>query len=105
MAARLVWPLRVVGAVALAAAMLLAPGAAGADPVPVADLSVTLTAPADIPAGTSMSYTMKAHNAGPDASDGYTATLELPVGVSFESASPEADCNEASEVVTCGAGS
>jgi uncharacterized repeat protein (TIGR01451 family) len=65
-----------------------------------ADLSVAITDSADpVIDGGQFSYTLSAHNSGPDAADSVVITQQLPVGVSFTGASP--GCSEDAGTVTC----
>jgi uncharacterized repeat protein (TIGR01451 family) len=59
-----------------------------------ADLSVTKTDSRDpVALGSSLTYTLVAHNAGPDDAMGVIVTDKLPAGMMFESVSPPNVCN------------
>jgi uncharacterized repeat protein (TIGR01451 family)/uncharacterized protein (TIGR03382 family) len=68
-----------------------------------ADLSVTLTdSPDPVQEGGTLTYTLAVNNAGPSTASGVTATLDLPAGTTFVSASGTGwSCSEAGGVVTC----
>ncbi len=69
---------------------------------PRADLSITKTAPATVPAGGEVTWTLKVTNQGPDDATGVTITDPLPAGVVFVSA--DSPCTQASGTVTCPVG-
>ena len=54
--------------------------------ISTADLSLTKSGPATVVAGSSVSYTLTASNAGPSAADPVAVTDSLPAGVTFVSA-------------------
>src|SRR5262249_4337505 len=64
-----------------------------------ADLSITKTAPATVPTGQALTYTLSVHNAGPSDATGVAVTDTLPTGVTFASGS--AGCVNNSGTVTC----
>ena len=71
-----------------------------------ADLSLTKTdSPDPVLAGELLTYTLTAHNAGPQDATGVTLTDTLPGGVTFDSATPsQGSCSQASGTVTCALG-
>jgi uncharacterized repeat protein (TIGR01451 family) len=70
---------------------------------PSADLSAALSAsPSPAIAGSPLTYSIGAHNAGPSPATGATATDVLPAGVTFGSAS--SGCTNAAGTVTCTSG-
>ncbi len=74
---------------------------------PAADISLTKTdAPDPALEGEQVTYTLTAHNAGPQNATGVVLTDTLPGGVTFDSATPSqgAPCNESSGTVTCNLG-
>ena len=69
---------------------------------PVADLSPVLADSPDPVAPTqTLSYTLSAHNAGPNTATGVTGTLALPAGVTFQSATTGCQYDAAGHSVTC----
>jgi uncharacterized repeat protein (TIGR01451 family) len=79
-----------------------------ADPIitltPTADLSLTKSAsPVPGVPGTDETFTLKAHNAGPDKAENLKVSDPLPAGLTYTSAS--ADCSFAGGTVTCTASS
>src|SRR5262249_12668154 len=64
-----------------------------------ADLSITKTAPATVPTGQALTYTLSVHNAGPSDATGVAVTDTMPTGVTFASGS--AGCVNNSGTVTC----
>ncbi len=71
--------------------------------VPVADLWLTKSAPADVDQGETFDYTLTVTNNGPDAAQGVEIGDTLPGGVQFVSAS--AGCDHVAPRVTCTLGS
>ena len=73
---------------------------------PAADLSLTKSdSPDPVQAGELLTYTLTAHNAGPQSATGVTLTDTLPAGVTYVSATPsQGSCSEASGTVTCALG-
>jgi uncharacterized repeat protein (TIGR01451 family) len=72
-----------------------------------ADLSITKTDSADpITAGTDLTYTITASNAGPSTASAVQVTDTMPVGVDFVSATPsQGTCSFAAGTLTCPLGS
>ena len=70
---------------------------------PAADLSLTKSdAPDPVLVGGTLTYTLTAHNSGPQDTTGVTLTDTLPAGVEFVTAAPtQGLCDEASGTVTC----
>ena len=70
---------------------------------PAAELSLTKSdAPDPVPVGQLLTYTLTAHNAGPDAASGVQVTDALSPDVTFESATPsQGTCNQSSGTVEC----
>jgi uncharacterized repeat protein (TIGR01451 family) len=81
-------------------------GGGGGGGAVTADLSVTKTASSPAKVGSSLTYTITVHNAGPsDNSMGVTLTDTLPSGVAFVSAtSGKGTCSQATMTVTCNIG-
>ena len=73
------------------------------DPAASADLSITKDAPAAAVGGDEITYDLVVSNAGPSTATDVVVTDDLPVGVTFLSASPS--CSFADPVVTCSLGS
>ncbi|MEA2375837.1 MAG: hypothetical protein QOD53_2300, partial [Thermoleophilaceae bacterium] len=72
-----------------------------------ADLSITKTASPD-PAvvGQTLTYTLTAKNGGPSPATGVTVIDNLPVGVTFQSATPsQGTCSQLAGTVACNLGS
>ncbi|HEY2996014.1 MAG TPA: carboxypeptidase regulatory-like domain-containing protein [Methylomirabilota bacterium] len=73
-----------------------------------ADLSVTQTAPAAIPSGGTLTYSMIVTNLGPGTATGATLTDPLPAGTTFVSVNPLGSCMTppvgTNGVVTCDLG-
>jgi uncharacterized repeat protein (TIGR01451 family)/fimbrial isopeptide formation D2 family protein len=69
---------------------------------PRSDLSITKSAPATVPAGGDITWTLAVTNHGPDDATGVTISDPLPAGVQFVSA--DAPCTQASGTVTCPVG-
>ena len=78
--------------------------AASADVIvgPRTDLRITKTAPATVPAGGALTWTLKVENQGPDDATGVTITDPLPAGVAFRSA--DTPCTETGGTVRCAIG-
>ncbi len=74
----------------------------GTEIPPAADLGVTKTAPATVPAGAELTYLLEVVNNGPSPANGVTLTDTLPKGVVFVSADPA--CGNVADVVTCAVG-
>ncbi len=73
---------------------------------PSADLSLSLSAPGSVNAGSDFDYTLTVSNAGPKAANALTLTLNLPAGVTYQSASGSGwACSHSTGVVTCTAAS
>ncbi len=72
----------------------------------IADLGVTLTpAPATVNNGSSVRLTARASNAGPSPVAAVSATVTLPAGIAFTSATPSAGtCTTQANTVTCNLG-
>ncbi|HLL03803.1 MAG TPA: Ig-like domain-containing protein [Myxococcaceae bacterium] len=70
---------------------------------PRADQSLTLTdAPDPVNGGAALTYTLNVNNAGPSTAASVTATLNLPTGAGFVSATGTGwTCGHAGDVVTC----
>ncbi len=75
------------------------------DVLPAADLELdkTIIGPREIEVGSNVTFTIEVTNNGPDDATGVTILDELPVGLTFVSASP--GCLQAVGVVTCPIGS
>ena len=73
---------------------------------PAADLSLTKSdSPDPVLVGGTLTYTLTAHNSGPQDTTGVSLTDTLPNGVEFVSATPSQGlCDEASGTVTCSLG-
>ncbi len=72
----------------------------------VADISVVKTgSPNPVQAGGSLTYTLTAANAGPNAAAATVITDKLPVGVTFVPASSSPACTLSGTTVTCALGS
>ncbi len=69
---------------------------------PRADLAITKTAPATVPAGGEVTWTLTVSNQGPDDATGVTITDPLPAGVVFVGA--DSPCTQAAGTVTCPVG-
>ncbi len=69
---------------------------------PRSELSITKSAPATVPAGGDITWTLTVTNAGPDDATGVTVSDPLPAGVVFVSAG--SPCTQASGTVTCAIG-
>jgi uncharacterized repeat protein (TIGR01451 family) len=73
---------------------------------PSADLSLSLSAPGSVNAGSDFAYTLTVSNAGPKPAQSLTLTLNLPAGVTYQSASGSGwTCGHSAGVVTCTAAS
>ena len=72
-------------------------------PVPEADLSIAKTdSPDPVDAGETLTYTLAVTNAGPDAATTVTVIDQLPVGVTFGSATGAGwSCSHSGGVVSC----
>ncbi|MGB9800474.1 MAG: right-handed parallel beta-helix repeat-containing protein [Thermanaerothrix sp.] len=69
---------------------------------PSADLSLNLSVPGSVNAGATFDYTLTVSNAGPKAANALTLTLNLPAGVTYQSASGSGwTCNHSAGTVTC----
>jgi virginiamycin B lyase len=70
------------------------------------DLSLTKTdSPDPVTVGNTLTYTLTAHNGGPDAATAVEVTDNLSPGVAFASASPSrGSCSDSSGTVTCALG-
>ena len=68
-----------------------------------ADLSLSKTdSPDPVPAGELLTYTLTVHNSGPQDATGVSLSDTLPVGVTFESATPtQGSCSEDGGTVSC----
>jgi uncharacterized repeat protein (TIGR01451 family) len=73
---------------------------------PVADLSIAKSAAPDpVQTGQTITYTLTAHNAGPDTDPGVTVTDPLPGNVTYVSSSTtQGSCSESLGTVTCNVG-
>ena len=72
---------------------------------PAADLVFTKDAPASVPAGGTLLYSLQVANNGPQAATGAVITDTLPAGLTFVSAVPtQGTCAAAGQVVTCAIG-
>ena len=70
-----------------------------------ADLSLTNAgAPSPVTAGTNLTYTIVATNAGPSTATNATVTDTLPAGTTFVSAGSTAGCSATGQTVTCPVG-
>jgi uncharacterized repeat protein (TIGR01451 family) len=74
---------------------------------PAADLALTKTdSPDPVLVGGSLTYNLTVQNNGPSGASGVTLTDTLPVGVTYQSATPsQGSCSQASGTVTCNLGS
>ncbi|MDX6678590.1 MAG: hypothetical protein QOE31_2642, partial [Solirubrobacteraceae bacterium] len=69
---------------------------------PAADLVVTNDAPAHVPAGGQLLYTLQLANHGPQSAASAVLTDTLPAGLTFVSADPsQGSCSAAGQTVTC----
>jgi uncharacterized repeat protein (TIGR01451 family) len=70
---------------------------------PAADLSLTKAdSPDPVLEGEELTYTLTAHNTGPQDATGSTLTDTLPSGITYDSATPtQGSCLESSGTVTC----
>ncbi len=68
------------------------------------DLQVTMTAPTQVAINKDMGYSIIVTNNGPDTATGVTLTDTLPIGVTFDTASPGCSHNASNNVVTCALG-
>jgi uncharacterized repeat protein (TIGR01451 family) len=69
---------------------------------PVADVSVTKTdSPDPVTVGNNVTYTLKAHNAGPSAATGVTVSDPLPAGLTFVSSSTTKGTCSGTTTVSC----
>ncbi|MGB9898224.1 right-handed parallel beta-helix repeat-containing protein, partial [Thermanaerothrix sp.] len=69
---------------------------------PSADLGLNLSVPGSVNAGATFDYTLTVSNAGPKAANALTLTLNLPAGVTYQSASGSGwTCNYSAGTVTC----
>lgn len=75
----------------------------GGQPLPSADLGLTLTAAPDpVAFGSTVTLTGTVNNAGPGAATGVSVTVTLPAALTFQSSTPGTwACTNASGVVTC----
>jgi uncharacterized repeat protein (TIGR01451 family) len=94
---------------ALAAVLILdgAPGKASAAAIDPADLSLSLSdAPDPVSTGSTLTYAIKVHNAGPDDATNTSVTESLPGGVSFltASASGGGTCKKTGSKIVCDLG-
>jgi uncharacterized repeat protein (TIGR01451 family) len=73
---------------------------------PAADLSLTKADAQDpVLAGELVTYTLTAHNSGPQDATGVTVTDTLPGSMTFDSATPsQGSCSESAGTVTCALG-
>ncbi len=71
-----------------------------------ADLSVTVTdSPDPVLQGNDVTYTVTVTNGGPDPAVGVTVTDQIPLSVTFRSATPsQGTCSEQDDTVTCSLG-
>ncbi len=72
---------------------------------PLADVTVTKTAPGNVDAGSDFDYTITVTNNGPSTADDVTLSDPLPSEVGFVSVSPTPDCGELAGTIGCGLGS
>ena len=74
--------------------------------IAAADLSLTKgDSPDPVLEGELLTYTLTAHNAGPQPATGVTLTDTLPSGATFDSATPsQGSCGESAGTVTCALG-
>jgi uncharacterized repeat protein (TIGR01451 family) len=96
-------------ALALTAVLLLdgAPGKASAAAIDPADLSLNLSdSPDPVSTGSTLTYAIKVHNAGPDDATNTSVTNSLPGGVSFvtASASGGGTCKKTGNKIVCDLG-
>jgi uncharacterized repeat protein (TIGR01451 family) len=94
---------------ALAAVLILdgAPGKASAAAIDPADLSLSLSdSPDPVSTGSTLTYAIKVHNAGPDDATNTSVTESLPGGVSFltASASGGGTCKKTGSKIVCDLG-
>ncbi len=74
-------------------------------PPPSADLQLSIVdAPDPVEAGNDVTYTLTAHNDGPDAAAGVTVSDPLPAGLSLVSATPSQGTCAGTDTVTCDLG-
>jgi hypothetical protein len=66
-----------------------------------ADLGVTISAPASIPATTQFDYNVVVSNAGPATAQALTLTVTLPSSVTVGPTLGDFDCTRSSNVLTC----
>jgi uncharacterized repeat protein (TIGR01451 family) len=93
----------------LVAVLLLdgGPGKAAAAALDPADLSLNLSdSPDPVSTGSTLTYSIKVHNAGPDAATNASVTNSLPGGVSFvtASASGGGTCKKTGSKIVCDLG-
>jgi uncharacterized repeat protein (TIGR01451 family) len=67
----------------------------------IADLSVTLAAPARPARGDAVTFTLSVYNAGPSAATAATVSFSLTSGLNVASVTPSANCSTAGGTVTC----
>jgi uncharacterized repeat protein (TIGR01451 family) len=94
---------------ALAAVLILdgAPGKASAAAIDPADLSLSLSdSPDPVSTGSTLTYAIKIHNAGPDDATNTSVTESLPGGVSFltATASGGGTCKKTGTKIVCDLG-
>ena len=76
------------------------------NPVASADLSITKgDSPDPVTAGSSLTYTLTVHNAGPDSAAAVMVSDPLPARVTFVSATPSVGSCSGTSTVTCSLGS
>ena len=66
-----------------------------------ADLSLAKAAPASVPVGSNITYTLQASDNGPGPATGVTVTDHIPAGTSFVSATPSKGSCSGTATVTC----
>ena len=72
---------------------------------PAADLVFSKDAPAHVPAGGQLLYSLQVTNHGPQAATGVELTDNLPDGITFVSAAPtQGSCSAAGQAVSCAIG-
>lgn len=69
-------------------------------PIPMADVSVDVNGPSQIPKGSSQSYTLTAVNAGPAIGLTMSITLTIPSGLTFNT-DQNTGCTQNGSTVTC----
>jgi uncharacterized repeat protein (TIGR01451 family) len=96
---------RLLAVLPLALLAFVAPGAAA--PTGTANLGIgKIDSPDPVRVGSTLTYTIKVENLGPDPATGVTVTDTLPKGVDFVSASPTlGQCARKAQKVTCALGS